>query len=514
MAQDQSNSKMDNNYQRSGVPLDINQMWQGSDHFYGSTQIDGDVRTAINTRCTEGNSMDRRKGIAVWGGGGDAGKVYAQMVLQQDTTGDVLLRLVEGDGAGVQLQSYNPDTDVWDDIGTNIGTADDRRDFSWVCEQIGGEARVYFTNGVTNLRYTNGTTVTEVSDVTGRYITSYNGVLIMGCMTSVHGTNSFIWSQGGTHQFYSDDPLVDYLTTDYKFEVSGVITAIKSFNWMVYIFTESDGLYEFDIAGEQVPRKVSTHGTMSPKSVAIGADAMFWADQYGIWYLPIGGSIQKISKSVDPIFKCITGDNFYDLVGGVNANEQYEIHLGDLTYQGTEYSKVILLYEIEQSRFFGRNIWRWDTDKFFANNIVTWANAFGFLTTFYGSRLTQTVYQTDYGYADVAETIEMTWISKDFVLCDDKKEVTIEDFYIKYEPLGSGDIPIVLSARMDTGDWVTVKTFNLETDSCSHRTMRIQAPMGLTGRTFALKIVSDSSLVTKIREILVTHSYNSSEQRL
>lgn len=507
-------AELDNTYQRSGVPLEIENLWEGNDFFYGSTQIPGTTRLAFNTRCTEGNCFDRRRGYAVWGGGGDAGKVYGLMVLQQEAAPDVLLRLVEGAGAGVQLQKYDTVNDEWDDVGTNIGTADDRTDFSWTYVQIAGEDRVYFTNGVTDLHYTNGTTVTDVAGVKGKYITSQGNILIMGCMTATHPQNSCVYASAGTHNFYLNDGIEDYATTSQIFWVDGVVTGVKAFNWLIYAFTESDGMFEVDINSNYVPRKVSTHGTMSPKSIAVGGDAMFWADQYGVWYLPIGGSIQKISKSVDKIYQCITGSNFYQLTGGVNSKEQYELHLGDLTFEGTAYTKVALVYEIEQSRFYERNVWRIDTDKFYANNIVTWANAFGFLTTFYGDRLTRTVYQTDYGYTDLTEDIAMTWQSKDFVLANDKQEITLEDIYIRYEPLGSGDIPITVYARMDTGAWTTIKTQTLPVSSKSHNAIRIQAPMGLTGRSVALKVVSTSDLPLKIRNILVTHSYNFSERRL
>lgn len=500
---------------RSGQPLEITNMWDGNDLFYGSTQIPGMIRFSLNSRCTEGDCADRRKGIAVWGGGGDAGQVYASMVLQQDTDPDVLLRLVDGDGAGVQLQKYDPTDDEWDDLGSNIGTADDRTDWSWTYVRISGEDRVYFTNGVSDLQYTNGTTVSSVDGVKGRFITTKENILIIGCMTSVHDLNTVLYSRADSHVFYSDDIDVDYATSDQKFFVDGIVTGVQVFNWMVYVYTENDGLFEVDIAPtEPAPRKISTHGTMSPKSIAVGADSLFWADQYGVWQLPIGGDVLKISRSIDNLYSNVSGTNFYQLTGGVNTKQQYELHLGDLTYEGVDYTDVVLLYEIEQSRFYQKNVWRIDTGKLFANNIVTWANAYGFLTTFYGSRLTQTTYQTDYGYQDLDEDIAMVVQTKDFILATEKQEITLEDVYIRYEPLGSDDIPIVVKARMDTGSWVTIKEQDLPTSGNSYEVLRIQAPMGLTGRSVALRIESTSNLATKFKSILITYSYNSSEVRL
>jgi len=55
----------ENKFERSGKPLAIENLWEGNDFFYGSTQIQGDVRMALNTRCTEGNCFDRLFGSKI-----------------------------------------------------------------------------------------------------------------------------------------------------------------------------------------------------------------------------------------------------------------------------------------------------------------------------------------------------------------------------------------------------------------------------------------------------------------
>jgi hypothetical protein len=63
--------------------------------------------------------------------------------LQVSGGNDIFLRLVEGEGAGVQLQKYDPTTDTWVNIGGNIGTADDRTD--WFGTSVTIAVRTGFT---------------------------------------------------------------------------------------------------------------------------------------------------------------------------------------------------------------------------------------------------------------------------------------------------------------------------------------------------------------------------------
>lgn len=492
---------------RADLEIPIKEFWTGVDTFFDSTSIDGPTRLCFNTRNFEGSSLDRRLGSALRGSAGDVGSVYGQMVLQQSNGSDIHLRLVDGAGAGVQLQKWNGSS--WENLGSNIGTSDDRVDWSWTYVQIGGEDRVYFTNGVSDLRYTNGTTVSTVADTKGKYITTKENILILGCMKDIYPENAFVWSKADSHQFYLDNE--DYATSSLVAYVDGPITGVKSFNWLIYTFTEADGLFETDISSSPAPRKISTHGTMAPKSIAVGFDCMIWADQYRIWQLPIGGDVMPISKSIDKVYKEITAANFFTMAGGMNANEQYELHVGDLTFEGVAYENVTFIYEIEQSRFNGKNIWRIDTDKIFANNLVTVADEYGFFNTYYGSRTNQSVYQTDVGSQDSGSNIAMTWISKDFPIVSENNESTVGDIYIRYTPLGADEIPVTLYVRKDTETWQDMGTFNLPVGSSSIKMQRIPGLKGVTGRTAAVKLVSTSNLATSIKQILITYSYNESQ---
>jgi len=495
--------------QRVDKELTVSQFWMGPNVYFDSTRIEGECRLAFNNRCLEGSTLDRRPGFQLEGPQGDAGRVYCQMVLQQVNAPDIHLRIIDGAGAGVQVQKKSGSS--WVNIGNNIGTAHDRVDWDWTYIQISGEDRVYFTNGVSNLHYTQGSAITEVSGIKGRYIDSKEGILVMGHMTEVYHNNTFVWSKGGSHQFYLDGE--DYATSSNAAWVDGPITGIKCFNWVVYTFTAEDGLFETDITGLPAPRKVSDHGTLSPKSIACGFDTMYWADQYGVWQLPLGGNVTKISKGIENFYRGLSFINFYQLVGGVNTKEQYELHLGNVNFEGVTHNKVVLVYEIEQSRHHQYHVWRIDKDKIFANNIVSMADEYGFFSTYYGSRDSQSVFITDVGNydGDIANEIEIDWISKDFPLVSENFEYTAGDIYIRYTPLGSDDLPISLYLRKDTEPWQLVGHVNLPPGSGQIALKRIQGIKGLTGRTLGIRIVSGGLLPFSIKQLTVNYSFNDSQ---
>lgn len=496
--------------ERENKPLLINNFSLGTDQHMPSTRPTGGISRIINGRCTKGTTLDRRHGKAVFGGAGDAGRVYLLDSLQVSDGDDIFLRLVEGEGAGVQLQKYNPGEDTWDNVGGNIGTADDRRDWFGTSVTIAGEDRFYFTDGVSNLRYTNGTAVTEVSDTKARYITHHENILVLGHMTETFYENQVVFSKANSHQFYAD---LDegYANSSQVFSLPGEVTRLASFNSFVYAFTKADGLWEIDLS-DNTSRQISTHGTMSPKSVAIGWDAMIWADQDGIWALPIGGDVLKVSTTVDNIYSQTSAANIFDIVGGFNTNGQYELHLGELIYQGTTYPSYCLVYELEQSRQIGQNSWKEDNGKGFPMCMAKWTNAYGFTQSFYGSNTNQTVYVNDYGYEDGADVdIELICETADIVLTNEKEEAFLEDVYLTYEPLGLDTIPLSLYGRVDTGDWQLIKTIDLPAGDDSMKTVRIQGVKGFKGRAFGFKIVSEDSSTFRLYELFATYGVTNSD---
>ena len=357
--------------EREDNSLKIPNFIDGTSVYYNLMTEDGFCRRCINARC-EGNTLVRRHGKVAVGAVGDAGEVYMGAVMQVTGGEDVQYRLVEGSGAGVQLQALVSGT--WTDVGSNIGTADDRVDWFWASINISGEDRLYFTNGVSDIQYTNGTTISTVTGVKARYITNHQGTLVIAYPTATFAPNYILYAKSGSHQFYSDDDS-GYASSSQYFQISGKTTGIRDFNSMVYVMTESDGMYEIDLDDLTI-RQVSTHGCIAPKSLTSSWDMMAWCNQDGVWGMAAGSSPQLLSKKVEAIYGQTAAANIKQIVAGFNTNGQLEVHLGTLTFEGTEYVNYTLLYEVEQSRYEGQNIWREDYGKIFPNNMVNWTNSY------------------------------------------------------------------------------------------------------------------------------------------
>ena len=498
--------------ERENKPITIANFSLGTDQHNPTTRATGGITRIINGRCTRGTTLDRRMGKIVFGDSGDAGSVYMLGALQVSGGNDIFLRIVDGEGAGVQVQKYNPSTDTWDNLGTNIGTADDRCDWFGTSVTIAGEDRYYFTNGVSDLMYTNGTAITRVTGIKAKYITHVENILVIGHPTETFYENQVIYAKANSHQFHND---LDgsYANSSQTFSLPGEITRVVSFNSMVYAFTKADGLWEMDLA-DGTSRQISTHGTMSPKSVDIDWDVMVWADQNGIWALPIGGDVIKVSTTVDNIYSQTSAANIFQIVGGFNTNGEYELHLGNLTYHGITYPNYSLIYEIEQSRELGQNTWKEDSGKEFPNCMAKWTNSLGFTQSYYGSRTNQTVYQNDYGYEDGSDvSIELICETADIELTTEKQEAFLEDVYLTYEPNGTETIPLSLYGRADTGPWQLIKNIELPVGASEMKTVRVQGVKGFKGRSFGFKIVSKDNKSFRLYELFATYGVTNTDMR-
>ena len=495
--------KRDNNW------MDISRFIDGTSVYYGRMTEDGVCRRCVNIRC-DGDVLTRRRGRTLFGDGGDAGQVYMSAVLQKLDADDIQFRLVDGGSAGVQLQKYDSG---WEDVGDNIGDADDRVDWFWVSINIGGEDRLYFTNGVSDIHYTNGTTISTVSGVKAKYITKIGSQLVIGHPTSVWSPDIILYAKGNSHQFYSDTDS-GYSTSTNYFSLDGEVSQVIGFNGLIYGFTPSDGLFEIDLI-DKTSRKVSTSGTLAPKSVTDDWDMVAWFNQDGIWGMTAGNSPVLISTKVNKLLQQLAYENIKQVVCGFNVHGQLEVHLGDISFEGIDYPNYTLLYEVEQSRLEDNNIWREDSGKMFPNNMVNWTNEYGFTQTYYGSRYTQSTWLNDYGYEDDTDTpIEIVWESKDFKLVRPNQEAIINDVYIDYEPAGAIDLPLSVYISVDGDDWLLLQTAALESSGNAIGLIHVPTVKDLIGRTVAIKLVSEDDAALSVYGIHISYSYNNTDIKL
>lgn len=494
----------------ANLPIRIDNFAEGIDVRFDNAAARGFTVLRVNGVPKRGRTLDRRDGYTELGSA-SAGKIYMGASLQKFNADDDHIRIVNGAVSGVQLEKWNGS--AWATLGSEITGASNRSDWFSANTYISAN-RLYFCNGVDTLRYTNGSTISTVTDTQGikaKYITSLENILVLGHFTATFAPNQIAYAKAGTHQFRRDED-TDFSESTNIITLDGEVTQVQGFNWLIYAFTRSDGLWEIDL-NTTVPRRISTHGTLAPKSVATGEDMMVWADQDGVWGIATGSrQILELSEPIADIWGNISVSSVFNMNAGISPQGDYKIAIGDVTYDGVAYSDAVLVYHIRESRRQGQHVWSLQSGKP-ANYWWQWTNASGITNLYFGSIDEGAVFTDDSGSTDDGANISMIWQSRDFPLVDELMEATLSNVYIRYKPDASNTIPLTVEYRRNMGAWdeFDSKALTLPTGSVDMAYARVSVPPGITGRTLALRLTSSSAVALRIYEVLLTYNLNESE---
>ena len=494
----------------SNLPLRIDNFAEGIDVRFDNSAARGFTVLRVNAVPKRGRTLDRRDGYTELGGA-STGKIYMGASLQQFNADDIHLRMVNGAVSGAQLEKWSGS--AWVTLGSEMTGSSNRSDWFAANAYISAN-RIYFCNGVGTLRYTNGSTistVTDTQDIKAKYITAVGNVLVLGHFTATFAPNEIVFAKAGTHQFRRDED-ADFSDSSNVITLDGEITQLASFNWLLYAFTRADGLWEIDLS-TTVPRRISTHGTLAPKSVATGEDMMIWADQDGVWGISAGSKqILELSEPITDLWGNIDVANVFNMNAGISPSGDYKIAVGDITYDGVVYSDAVLVYHIRESRRQGQHVWSMQTGKP-ANYWWQWTNSSGVTSLYFGSIDEAATFIDDSGTTDDGTNISTIWQSRDFPVVDELMEATLNNIYIRYKPDASNTIPLTVAFRRNMGSWseFTASSLTLPTGSTDLAYARVSTPPGITGRTLAVRLTSQSAVPLRVYEMLVTYNINESD---
>ena len=486
------------------LPLEVKDFSAGINVYYDSLAATTPAYFAVNARALRGRSLSTRLGYQVLGDLID-GEIYMLGTHKPINSQELILRIL-GAGSGVTLEKYADGTG-WSTIAT-FGSTADKTDFTYANVIFNNEARTYFTNGVSPLMYTDGTTIHTVDndgvDVKAKHVVAVQNILVLGNMQPVsgvpHGVNDVIWSKAGTHQFRRDTD-IDYAHTSNKVTMDSEITGLASIGWLVYIFTRYDGLWELDLS-TAIPRRISTHSTVAPRSIAVGHDGLIWADYDGIWLLTPGGGITKVSDPIDEIYKNIDFSNFENISGLIDSDGKYRLYVGDITFEGETYNDAVIVLDLYKSRASKGLIWWFDTKK----QIYAWINRVnnvGHVDPYFADSKGN-VYLDEIGHTDNGDSIPFIWQSKDFELADVDSEITLQDIYLKVD-MPSQDIRLKIEARFNKKNWLEVKTFTIKAGS-GLEYIRIPGVLGGKGRAVGIRLSSTNLDTLQIHEMIVKYN--------
>lgn len=516
---------MDSTTQKAGrpaitadLPKEMLNFKSGLDLYYDSMAGDFGCYFAINTRCKEGRTLDKRDGFTRKGNDGAAGVVQMEGSLQISNGVDIQLRIVNG-ATGVILQSFDYVGNTWVNVDAEFGNSSSKVDFFGDTVIIGGEERFYFGNGVDQLRYTDGVNIFTVSNggtaIQCKFVTVVENILIGGNWFGTHNRNEIVYCKAGTDQFFKDVDLV-LADSSNKITFDAEVTGCRVFGWLLYVYTGTNGLWEVDLS-TGIPRKISTHGTLSPKSIAIGHEVMIWADQYSFWKKELGGDIQRIGEPIEKFYKTISASNIAQLAGGISPEGLYKCWIGTATFEGDSFANSVVIYDIERSRVENNKIWGIDTNKP-ANCWTNWTNQNGFTNDYFGSRVQNNTFIDDSGTSDNGDDITLDWRSHDVVMADEKQEVVFKEITNKIQPQSS-TFSFSVYKRMDTAQdddtigWDLLKTITIPVGTQLMKMFRLMAGKGSSGRTLGIRFVVTGQVPFKLYEGVFYYNLQPSEIR-
>lgn len=290
--------------EETDIKLLIDNLASGVNSRYDSMALQQFVRTRINLRPKGVRGLVPRGGYKLHGTSLGAGNTHMLATLKASSEEDKLFRIYSTAAlTGVQLQEYDPATGDYVDYDTEFGTSADRVRFDWTNIVVNDTDYLVFTNGGL-INYTDGAaagSITQIADITAKYITKVENILVAGCLTTTYNKNQMAYTKAGTFQFFKDTD-ADYAASSNIITIDGEITQTVTHGDMVYLFTRDDGLWELDLS-TGIPRKISEHGTHAPWSVGMGYDYMFWCDFQGIYLKAIGSNnVIKISDDISEIY--------------------------------------------------------------------------------------------------------------------------------------------------------------------------------------------------------------------
>lgn len=394
--------------------------------------------------------LSKSLGYTEIGSGTATGAVRGLGAFSQEDGTDTLLKLVD---TTIYQRSGTGTGTTWETVYSGFATGD-----TTPAEMVNGyfddQERVYVTTGRNNhLFYWNGTGTGTVTGVKAKHIDLYRNKLFMGNVevAVVTGTGSATGYNNETHpvrvQWTSEG--TDVLDTDNDFfdDLGQAVTAVKTFSDKLYVFSEDKVASYDEFSLRTLP---GNYGTTSARSVQIVDEVLIWYNRGGVYMYGGAGSPQLISRKIQGWIDVIV--NPEDVSAGIDKYGRYNLYIGDVTYEGTAYTDVVLIYDLRM------NCWLKESSRPFG--VWTRVRNGGSFDVFAGSVDGENVYQVHSGYSNNGSGIASEWITSKF---DMGKPYDLKNFYsvfVTYEPQNTSEY-ITLKYRLDgESNWAQIEGSN------------------------------------------------------
>lgn len=305
---------------------------------------------------------------------------------------------------------------------------------------VSPEERIYFAVGHDNVVQSwDGTNMGTIANMYAKHVETFNNRLILGNVkeTSTTYSNRFWWSTVGAQVF---DTAEDSGFAD---EASAPITGLKTYGGLLYVFTEND-LLTWD--SYNIRRITGNFGTTAGKSIQITFGRLFWFNQEGVYIFAGSGQPELISRKIQGWIDAIS--DVTAVAGGVDSYGRYLLYVGDVTYDGTAYTDVVLVYDPLI------DTWHVETDKPFSTFGLVRAS--GGITAYAGDSDNDKVWTLG-GTSNAGSAIGMEWRTPWLDLGNPEKIKDLYKVYLTFKPTGNNEY-ITVQYRLDgASDWQTIQ---------------------------------------------------------
>lgn len=323
-----------------------------------------------------------------------------------------------------------------------------------------------------------GTAADADANVYAKHIEAFNGRLYLGNvkLTSTTYSHRVVFSAVGADTFDTDN--------DYFDDMGRPITALKTYAGALYVFTE-DSVAAYD--GYALRRLPVSSGTTSARSVLDVDGRLMWYNRTGIYIYGGSGTPQLVSRQIDGWIRVVTSPT--TVAAGIDSQGRYNLWIGDVTYEGTAYTDVVLRYDPLI------NAWDVLTDRPFS--VWTRTKSGGNYIAYAGDPDNDKVWVvedgTDLDGSAIASEYQTAWLGAG---TDPEDVKNFYKAYITFEPTGNAEY-LTLQYRVDGADsWSNVggTADNIDlSGSDSIETVELDLPANTQGKYIQFRVTHSSS---------------------
>lgn len=434
--------------------------------------------------------LSKSLGYVREGSGTATGAVNGLGVFSVEDGSDTLLRAFS---TSIDQRSGTGTGASWVSVYSGLATGADKVEF--INGYFDDEERVYFTSGLSNnLAYWNGTSTGVVTGVKAKHIDLYRNKLFMGnvSVSVVTGTGTGTGYGTETHpvrvQWTSEGTDVLDVENDFFDDMGQAITAVKTFADKLYVFSEDKVATYDEFSLRTLP---GNYGTTSARSVKIIDQALIWYNRGGVYMYGGAGSPQLISRKVQGWIDAIVDP---EAVGaGVDKYGRYNLYIGDVTYDGTSYEDVVLIYDPKM------NCWLKESSRPFG----VWSRVRngGSFEVYAGSVNSESVFKVHSGYGNNGSGIASEWVTAKFDLGKPDDLKNFYTVYATYEP-------------QNTNEYLTIK-YRLDGDTAWSQIEGTSNNVPLSGTgDIAVKKLALKNAQGKFIQLQVTHTSSANSFKL